>query len=51
LAVMKAIDAGKPITDCIEIDIPETASCIRWHGEAQDNCMIRSPLWALMGMD
>ncbi|MEM6487978.1 MAG: aldehyde dehydrogenase [Pseudomonadota bacterium] len=36
LAVMEALDAGKPITDCREIDIPETADCIRWHGEAQD---------------
>jgi len=36
LAVMEALDAGKPITDCVEIDIPETASCIRWHAEAQD---------------
>ncbi|MEM7545216.1 MAG: aldehyde dehydrogenase [Pseudomonadota bacterium] len=36
LAVMEALDAGKPITDCREIDIPETANCIRWHGEAQD---------------
>ena len=36
LAVMEAIDAGKPITDCLEIDVPETATCIRWHGEAQD---------------
>ena len=36
LAVMEALDAGKPITDCLEIDVPETASCIRWHGEAQD---------------
>jgi len=36
LAVMEALDAGKPITDCLEIDIPETANCIRWHAEAQD---------------
>ena len=36
LAVMEAMDAGKPITDCVEIDVPETADCIRWHGEAQD---------------
>ncbi|MEM9126366.1 MAG: aldehyde dehydrogenase, partial [Pseudomonadota bacterium] len=36
LAVMEAIDAGKPIADCLEIDVPETASCIRWHAEAQD---------------
>ncbi|MEM6305354.1 MAG: aldehyde dehydrogenase [Pseudomonadota bacterium] len=36
LATMEALDAGKPITDCKEIDVPETANCIRWHGEAQD---------------
>lgn len=36
LAVMEVIDAGKPITDCLEIDVPETASCIRWHAEVQD---------------
>ncbi|MEM6374895.1 MAG: aldehyde dehydrogenase [Pseudomonadota bacterium] len=36
LAVMEAIDAGKPITDCLEIDVPETSNCIRWHAEAQD---------------
>jgi len=36
LAVMEALDAGKPITDCVEIDIPDTANCIRWHAEAQD---------------
>jgi gamma-glutamyl-gamma-aminobutyraldehyde dehydrogenase len=36
LAVMEAMDAGKPVSDCLELDIPETANCIRWHGEAQD---------------
>ncbi|QFT81987.1 Aldehyde dehydrogenase PuuC [Roseovarius sp. THAF27] len=36
LAVIEALDAGKPITDCLEIDVPETARCIRWHAEAQD---------------
>lgn len=36
LAVMEALDAGKPVTDCLEIDVPETAKCIRWHGEVQD---------------
>ncbi|WP_227268981.1 aldehyde dehydrogenase family protein [Roseobacter weihaiensis] len=36
LAVMEALDAGKPITDCLHIDVPETATCIRWHGEVQD---------------
>ncbi len=36
LAVMESLDAGKPVTDCLELDIPETANAIRWHGEAQD---------------
>ncbi len=36
LAVMESLDAGKPITDCLDIDVPETANCIRWHAEAQD---------------
>ncbi len=36
LAVMEALDAGKPIADCLALDIPETANAIRWHGEAQD---------------
>ncbi len=36
LAVMEAMDAGKPVSDCLQIDIPETANAIRWHGEAQD---------------
>lgn len=36
LAVMEALDAGKPIADCVGIDVPETAKCIRWHAEAQD---------------
>ncbi len=36
LAVMESMDAGKPVADCLEIDLPETANCIRWHGEAQD---------------
>ncbi|MEM9048470.1 MAG: aldehyde dehydrogenase family protein [Pseudomonadota bacterium] len=38
LAVMEALDAGKPIADadCLAIDIPCSANWIRWHGEAQD---------------
>lgn len=36
LAAMEAMDAGKPVSDCLKIDVPETANCIRWHGEAQD---------------
>ena len=36
LAVMEAIDSGKPIRDCAEIDIPETIHTIKWHAEAID---------------
>ena len=36
LSAMEALDAGKPVTDCLEIDVPGTANFIRWHGEAQD---------------
>lgn len=36
LAVTESLDAGKPISDCLALDIPETANCIRWHAEAAD---------------
>ena len=36
LAELEAIEAGKPISDCIEIDLPETVGTIRWHAEAAD---------------
>jgi gamma-glutamyl-gamma-aminobutyraldehyde dehydrogenase len=36
LAVTDTLEAGKPITDCVEIDVPETVGCIRWHAEAVD---------------
>ena len=36
LAVMEAVDSGKPILDCAEIDIPETITTIKWHAEAID---------------
>ena len=36
LAELEAIEAGKPISDCIEIDLPETIGTIRWHAEAAD---------------
>jgi len=36
LAVMESVDSGKPITDCEEIDIPETIHTIKWHAEAID---------------
>ncbi len=36
LAVVESLDAGKPISDCVKIDIPETSACFRWHAEAID---------------
>jgi len=36
LAVMEAVDSGKPIRDCAEIDLPETINTIKWHAEAID---------------
>lgn len=36
LAVMESLDASKPITDCLAVDVPETANSIIWHAETQD---------------
>ncbi len=36
LGLIETIDAGKPISDTIGLDMPETAACIRWHAEATD---------------
>src|SRR5699024_8558493 len=36
LALMVSIDAGKPITDCREFDLPDTIGSIRWYAEAAD---------------
>ncbi len=36
LAVLDALEAGKPISDCVAIDVPETVHCFRWHAEAGD---------------
>ena len=36
LAVIEALDSGKPIADCAEIDIPEAINTIIWHAEAID---------------
>lgn len=36
LAMIEALDAGKPVADCLAIDVPEAAKAIRWHAEAQD---------------
>ncbi len=36
MAVMESLDSGKPISDCMAIDIPETINTIIWHAEAID---------------
>jgi gamma-glutamyl-gamma-aminobutyraldehyde dehydrogenase len=36
LGLIETLDAGKPITDTVGLDVPETATCIRWHAEAID---------------
>ncbi|WOD17091.1 aldehyde dehydrogenase [Paraburkholderia kirstenboschensis] len=36
LAILEAIEAGKPVAECLGLDIPESAACIRWHAEVTD---------------
>lgn len=36
LAMMEALEAGKPISDCMAIDLPDTINTLRWHAEAAD---------------
>ena len=36
LALLDSLEAGKPITDCREVDLPETVNAFRWYAEAAD---------------
>ena len=36
LALLDSLEAGKPITDCRETDLPETIKTFRWYAEAAD---------------
>lgn len=36
LATLDSIDAGKPISDCRELDLPDVVNTIRWYAEAID---------------
>ena len=36
LSVVEAIDAGKPVTDCRTIDVPDAINTLRWYAEAAD---------------
>lgn len=41
LAVTESLDAGKPITDTLTVDVPATADTIAWHAEVQDKLFAR----------
>jgi len=36
LALMETLDSGKPISDSLAVDIPDTVETIRWHAELID---------------
>ncbi|ETH22261.1 aldehyde dehydrogenase (NAD) family protein [Bordetella pertussis CHLA-15] len=36
LALLETLDMGKPIRDALAFDLPETARCYAWYGEAID---------------
>ena len=36
LALLDCLEAGKPIGDCVNGDMPDTVHCIRWHAETID---------------
>jgi gamma-glutamyl-gamma-aminobutyraldehyde dehydrogenase len=36
LAMLDSLEAGKPITDCREVDLPEAVNTFRWYAEAAD---------------
>jgi len=38
LAALDCIDAGKPITACLNVDLPDTMDAISWYAEAADKC-------------
>ena len=36
LAVLESLESGKPISECVLTDLPETVATIQWHAEAID---------------
>ncbi len=36
VALLDCLEAGKPISDCVNTDLPDTIHCLRWHAEAID---------------
>jgi gamma-glutamyl-gamma-aminobutyraldehyde dehydrogenase len=36
LAVLESLDSGKPVSECQQVDVPDTIHTVRWHAEAID---------------
>lgn len=36
LALLESLDSGKPISECLNVDLPETVHCLEWHAEYAD---------------
>jgi len=36
LAVMESLDSGKPVSECVAVDLPEAVRTLRWHAELID---------------
>jgi len=41
LAALDCVDAGKPITECLDTDLPATLDTFSWYAEAADKCFGR----------
>lgn len=42
IAILDTLNAGKPISDCINLDMPDTVECIAWHAELIDKLYERT---------
>ncbi|RJX74853.1 aldehyde dehydrogenase [Pseudomonas sp. LS-2] len=36
LAVLESLDSGKPVSECQQVDVPDTIHTLRWHAEVID---------------
>ncbi len=36
LAVLESLDSGKPLSECLVTDLPESIECLEWHAEYAD---------------
>jgi gamma-glutamyl-gamma-aminobutyraldehyde dehydrogenase len=42
IALLDTLNAGKPIVDCVNIDLPDTVHCLAWHAELIDKLYERT---------